>query len=170
MTKAAITSGDLEQHRLWSLTYGLQGVRIERSWTDLRGSDLSRANLRGSDLSRANLSRANLSEADLSRANLSRADLSRANLRGSDLSEADLYGWKIGAAGNPIICVEFAHDWPLLLIRHVSGIGIVCGCRRFETRADAERHWEQHADRQRRNVVLPALDAAFHIARAQGWL
>ena len=115
--------------------------------------------------SQANLYGANLAGANLAGANLYGADLSRANLAG-----ADLYGWKIGKnAGNPLLALGFAHGWPLQLIRHEKGIGIVCGCRRFEMREDARAHWMKHEDEQRRTVVLPALDALFLIAKAQGW-
>ena len=142
-----------------------QIVASHGSW--IRGEPTgSRADLSGADLSRANLYRA-----DLVRANLSGADLVRANLSGADLSGAYLSGWKIAKdqISNPIISAFFDHGWPLQLLLHDKGIGIICGCRRFETRAEAEKYWLSHPKGQRRTVVLPALNALFLVAKAQGW-
>ena len=106
-----------------------------------------------------------------SRANLSGANLSRANLYGANLSGANLYGWKIAEKqqDNPLLSLSFAHGYVLQLIRHEAGVGIVCGCRRFETLKNAQLHWKMHEDDQRRTVVLPALEALFLIAKAQRW-
>ena len=72
--------------------------KVNLSYADLRGANLSSADLSGADLSGADLSRANLSGADLRGAYLSRADLSRANLSGAYLSDAYLSGADLSGA------------------------------------------------------------------------
>ena len=163
-------------HGLWSRGEP-KGSRADLYGADLSGANLYGANLSGADLSRANLYGANLYGANLSRADLSRADLSRANLSGADLSRAnlsgaDLSGWKIAKdqTGVPVLSLSFDHEWMLQLIRHEKGVGIVCGCRKFETQKEAEKHWFAHENQQRRDVVVPALNALFMVAKAQGWI
>ena len=93
----------LKQHKIWTVSKGVNGERANFSGSNLSGADLSKAFLFDADLSRAvlhgaNLSEANLSGADLTDAYLSGADLSRAVLHGADLSGADLIdAYLIGA-------------------------------------------------------------------------
>jgi len=203
-----ITAEDLDQHKLWWLSDGVKGKRLERphanlSRANLDGANLSRANLDGANLDGANLSRANLDGANLdganlSRANLSRANLSRANLDGANLSRANLDGANLDGANlsranldganlsranlsganldgakligqQPVLSLQFAHGYILMLFRTDKGIRVHCGCRRFENVAAAKAHWLAHKNGQRRQVVLPALDALLVIAKAQGW-
>ena len=142
-TNKSITPDDLEQHRLWRITDGAQGKRIERV--------------------EAYLFRANLSGAYLSGANLSGAYLSGANLSGAYLIRGLLIG------DRPVLQLIFDHDWSLIIFNTNKGIVINCGCRWFESPDAARKHWWAHADEQRRRVVIPALDALLSVAKAQGW-
>ena len=90
------------------------------------------------------------------------ANLHSADLRGAIMS----FGVLIGTA--PRISVEFSHQWALTLFRSDKGVFVICGCRCFNV-ADARKHWAAHFDPQRQSIVLPALDAALAIAKAQGW-
>ena len=108
------------------------------------------------------------SRANLYGADLSGADLSRANLSGANLYGANLYGCKV-KEGASALSLAFAHPWELYLFRCETGIAVMCGCRFFPQVADARKHWLAHAEQQRRDVVLPALDALLLVARAQGW-
>jgi hypothetical protein len=56
----------------------------------------------------------------------------------------------------------------LLLWRTDRGVRVQSGCRGPWTVERAREHWQGHADKQRRDVVLPALDALLSIAKAQG--
>ena len=182
----------LDKHAAW-LSAEKGGSRANLRGANLRGADLRWANLRWADLSRAelswadlswadlswvvlglaNLSGANLSRADLSRADLSWVDLGLANLSGADLSRADLSGANLRgrkvAAGNCVLGLTFDHDWSLLVIHLDDGVGIKYGCHWFDDPSAARAHWKAHPDNQRRQIVLPALEALLSIARAQGW-
>ena len=85
----------LEQHKIWIVSFGREGIKADLGSTNLSGAglgyaDLRDANLRGADLRDADLGGANLSGANLSGANLSDANLSGANLGSADLIDADL--------------------------------------------------------------------------------
>jgi hypothetical protein len=92
----------LEDHKLWVLTEGKEGVRANLRGAYLRGANLRGAylrdailcgaNLRGADLRGTDLSDANLSGANLSDANLRYAYLHGAYLRGANLHGAYLHG------------------------------------------------------------------------------
>lgn len=107
-----ITAADLEQHRLWLITDGKDGKRLERP---------------GASLVSANLTRADLAGANLYRANLTRADLTRANLAGADLAGANLYG----ASG---LNFQIPQTGPLWVYKKLRG-GVVKLC----IPADAQR-------------------------------
>ena len=161
-----ITPEDLEQHRLWNLTDGDKGKRLERIGAYLSGANLRGANLSGAILWGANLWDANLSNAILSNANLSGAILWGANLRDAYLNDEKTMRLKA------ILQLQFAHGWPLMLVSHSLGISVQCGCRGLDwmwTVEQARAHWLAHKDEQRRTVVLPALDALLAFAKVQGW-
>ena len=82
----------LEQHKIWIVSFGREGIKA-----DLRGADLSDANFSDANLSYASLSDADFSDAilidaNLSDANLNGANLNGANLIGANLSDASLRG------------------------------------------------------------------------------
>ena len=93
----------LEQHKIWIVSFGREGIKADLGSTNLSGAglgyaDLRDANLHGADLSGANLSGANLSDANLSGADLSDAILIDANLRDADLGSANLSGADLNSA------------------------------------------------------------------------
>jgi len=151
--------------------------------SDLRGSDLRSANLHGADLRFADLRGSDLRGSDLRSANLHGADLRGADLRGSDLHGSDLHGADLRGADlhgadlhdgklfriSPRIALEFAHDWQLVIYNSDNGLLVHCGCRKFPSPEAARGHWNKHENQQRRDVVIPALDALLSIAKAQGW-
>jgi uncharacterized protein YjbI with pentapeptide repeats len=133
---------------------------------DLAGAYLERAYLAGADLARANLARADLAGAYLAGANLAGAYLERAYLAGADLAGANLAGANLARADD-IIRIDCGHGWPLIL-RNGDPVMAVCGCRWMAPEA-LRQHWQNHAQEQRRTLMLPALDAALAIAKAKGW-
>jgi len=104
-----------------------------------------------------------------------RADLGGAYLRGADLRGVDLGKDENGdkcklLKGNPVLELTFSHGWPLQLFHTDKGIRVVCGCRGPWTVKKARAHWKKHEQDQRRQVVLPALEALLKVAKVQGWV
>ena len=116
-----------------------------RSYSNLRGSDLSDSNLSDSDLSGSDLSDSNLRGSDLSGSDLRGSDLRGSNLSGSDLSGSK---WKKSAVvKSPPVSIT-GLCWPVLLF----GSHLQIGC---ECHAVAE--WE--AFDERRFLVMGGREA-----------
>jgi uncharacterized protein YjbI with pentapeptide repeats len=78
----------IEEHRLWVITKGEEGTRLDLSGAALIGANLSGADLTGADLSEADLTEANLTWADFYRANLTMANWSGIRLpRGTNVRD-----------------------------------------------------------------------------------
>ena len=88
------------------------------------------------------------------------ADLRGAYLRGADLRGAD----GIVEIGG--------EDWSLYLIRRTDAPPFIKGglCCWFETRAEAEAHWNAHTDNAHGKRMLDKLNAAWAYVTAQGWI
>ena len=193
-----ITQRDLDEHRRYNLTNGLEGKRIVRIRANLRGANLRGANLEGANLEGANLEGVNLEGANLRGANLEGVNLRGANLRGAYLRGANLEGAYLEGAylegvnlegayleganlegvdnekltfigRKPFIKFIFDHNWELLLFNTDQGIRVVCGCRGPWTVKQARAHLKAHENEQRQKVVLPALEAGLTVAEVQGW-
>ena len=144
----------------------LEGANLRSA--DLRSADLGGANLEGANLRSADLGKADLPGAYLRDANLRDADLGGASLGGANLRDADLEGADLGGALG-IIRLSFSHRWELFLVQQSRSTPMVkCGCHWF-TVVEAIKHWENHIEQQRQDVVLPALNAGLMTAKAQGW-
>ena len=74
-------------HKVYILSNGKHGIKLNMEKCDLSGSDLSDSNL-----SYSNLSYSNLRDSDLSYSYLSGSDLRGSNLSGSNLSGSNLSG------------------------------------------------------------------------------
>ena len=147
-------------------------AKVDFSYADFRGADLSGANLssanfRRADLSGANLSRADLSyadfrgadlssanfrRADLSGANLSRADLSYANLSYADLSSADLSGANL--SGKKVQCAKlfmglYRYDVMAILFEDQTRM-VRMGCKWMSL-----EEWEQVGIRKSNLIEFP---------------
>ena len=53
--------------------------------------------------------------------------------------------------------------------KELGGIAVMCGCQWFEQIEQARTHWLAHKNQQRRDVVIPAMDALLAVAKIQGW-
>ena len=171
LTGADLTDADLTDADLTGAD--LTGAILTDA--ELAGADLTGAILTDADLTGAILTGAILTDADLTRAILTRAILTDAHLTGAILTDAHLtgavlFGWRLSnATPHPMIEIHFAHQWPLRLIWHTQGVGILCGCLRFKDVTAALAHWQSHINEQRRKIVIPALRALVVVAHAQGW-
>jgi len=77
-------------HKVYILSNGKHGIKLNMEKCDLSGSDLSDSNLSYSNLSYSNLRDSDLSYSYLSGSNLRDSDLSYSYLSGSDLRGSDL--------------------------------------------------------------------------------
>lgn len=160
----------------------LDGACLARAYlfnANLACADLACANLDGANMAFANMAFANLAfaclaDANLADANLVGANLAYANLARANLACADLDGAHLGGANLDgvyltnvigVIRIDCGHPWPLI-IRNGDPVMAYCGCR-WKSLPDLRAHWEHHPADQRRELMLPALDAA--IAKAKGW-
>jgi uncharacterized protein YjbI with pentapeptide repeats len=146
-------------------------ARASLASADLADANLASADLTNARLAGAHLAGANLADAYLAGANLAGAYLARASLASADLTNARLAGAHLAGANlaraKDIIRIDCDHPWPLIL-RNGDPVMVSCGCRWMAPEGLRE-HWQQHADDHRRDVMIPALDAALAIAKAKGW-
>ena len=150
---SAITTQDLELHRLW-LADNTAGRRLERANSDLSYSNLYGSNLSGSDLSGSDLRGSNLHGSDLHGSNLYGS-----NLRGSSLSYSNL------RAARGVLCLPI-HDprgYRCVAVWHSDGWRIASGCRWFGV-GEAREHWGANysGDRAIGDAYLAALDWLAH--------
>ena len=79
-------------HKVYILSNGKHGIKLNMEKCNLSGSDLSGSNLSYSNLRGSNLRDSDLSYSYLSGSDLRGSDLSYSNLRGSNLSYSNLSG------------------------------------------------------------------------------